>query len=405
MRITASTIAALQLGEAQTDAIYFDDELKGFGIRLRRGAGGEVRQWIVQWKVGRATRRRKLGAANVLSLAQAREAAKRILAKVALGEDVQADRRKRRSLDVRTLKVVATAYIDDRKDAWAEHTLIETERYLVTRPRYFGPLHSKPIDLIRKEDIAGRIAVVKRESGVAAAKRARAALSACFTWAMRMGLASANPVIGTIDFEIEARERVLSMVEVVAIWNSCGDQYDPYSKIIKLLLLTGCRRAEIGDMCWREIDEGRGVWTIPASRAKTGKARAIPLLPMIADILAEIPKLASRDLVFGVRGRHGFTDWARGKAALDQRSGIDGWVVHDLRRSCATHMAEELRIEPHIIELLLGHEFRSGVQKTYNRAPYAGPINDAFLRWHDFLKTNIDGGERKVIGLRGAQSA
>jgi integrase len=53
---------------------------------------------------------------------------------------------------------------------------------------------------------------------------------------------------------------------------------DHYGKIVRLLILTACRRVEIGDMCWREIDPERGTFTIPAERAKTGKARMIPLL-------------------------------------------------------------------------------------------------------------------------------
>jgi integrase len=88
-----------------------------------------------------------------------------------------------------------------------------------------------------------------------------------------------------------------------------------------------------------------------------------------------------------------------GKAALDARSGVKDWTVHDIRRSVATHMSEELAIQPHIVELVLGHEFRAGVQKTYNRAPYAKEIRDAYLRWHDYLRTLVEGGERKVIPL------
>jgi hypothetical protein len=60
-------------------------------------------------------------------------------------------------------------------------------------------------------------------------------------------------------------------------------------------------------------------------------------------------------------------------------------------------MAEELAVQPHIVELILGHEFRTGVQARYNRALYAREIRDAYLRWHDYLRTLIDGGERRVL--------
>jgi integrase len=211
---------------------------------------------------------------------------------------------------------------------------------------------------------------------------------------MRMGLTTSNPTVGSINPETKARERVLTPDEIVAIWQACGG--DDYGRIVRLLICTGCRRAEIGDMQFREIDFERGTFTIPAERAKTGKARVIPLLPMVREILKDVPRMVSRDALFGGRS-HGYTAWHKGKAALDARAKVSGYVVHDLRRSVATHMAEQLAVQPHIVELVLGHEFRSGVQARYNRAVYAREIQDAYLRWHDYLKTLIDGGKRKVI--------
>src|SRR5262249_25448253 len=226
-----------------------------------------------------------------------------------------------------------------------------------------------------------------KKLGNATASRARGALVTFFVWCMRQGLCTSNPTIGSENPETRARDRVLTPDELVAIWKACGD--DHYGKIIKLLILTGCRRAEIGDMAWDEIDRERGTFTIPKERDKTGKARTIPLLPMIRDVIADVPKMASRPQLFGERS-HGFTAWARGKRALDQRCGVTtNWAVHDVRRSVATHMAEQLAIQPHIVELVLGHEFRTGVQATYNRAPYSKEIQNAYLCWHEYLKTLI----------------
>jgi hypothetical protein len=67
-------------------------------------------------------------------------------------------------------------------------------------------------------------------------------------------------------------------------------------------------------------------------------------------------------------------------------------------------MAEQLAVPPHIVELVLGHEFRTGVQARYNRAPYEREIRDAYLRWHEFLRTLLDGAPRKVIPMPNAAS-
>ena len=99
MRLDAKTVAALAL-DGKTDAIHFDDSMPGFGYRLRRSAGGKVlRSWVVQYKRAGATRRLLLGSAEVLSAEQARQQAKKVLGKVALGEDPQGDRRERRDKD------------------------------------------------------------------------------------------------------------------------------------------------------------------------------------------------------------------------------------------------------------------------------------------------------------------
>jgi integrase len=253
-----------------------------------------------------------------------------------------------------------------------------------------------PIDGISLKDVAARIVVIKREYGNPTAARARSSLSAFFVWAMKAGLCTANPVIGSDNPKTTARDKVLTGDELRKIWLACGD--DDYGRIVKLLILTACRRAEIGDMRWPELEFEKGTFTIPGERAKTGKARVIPLLPMMLEIIKDVPKRASRDQLLGERGP-GFTLWNEGKAALDERSGVKGWVVHDIRRSVATHMAEQLAIQPHIVEMVLGHEFRTGVQATYNRAPYAKEIRDAYLRWHDYLRALIECRERKVIPM------
>ena len=89
MKLDTKTVAALKL-DGKQDAIHFDDQLAGFGYRLRQGAGGKVlRSWIAQYRRAGATRRVLIGVGEVLSAEQARAAAKKLLAKVALGEDPQ----------------------------------------------------------------------------------------------------------------------------------------------------------------------------------------------------------------------------------------------------------------------------------------------------------------------------
>ena len=96
MKLTASAVAALKLPVGKSDHIEWDAELRGFGFRLRPVAAGVHRSWVAQYRYGR-TRRVLLGSAVVLGAEQARTAAKNTLAKVALGQDPQAERADRRT--------------------------------------------------------------------------------------------------------------------------------------------------------------------------------------------------------------------------------------------------------------------------------------------------------------------
>jgi integrase len=395
MKLTQKAVAVLRL-DGKTDLIVFDDELPRFGVRLRLRADGKVdKSYIVQWKRGGQSRRIRIGSADLLSPTDARAAAREKLAQVDLGKDPAADRRDRRAKDALTMRSLVTEFLAAKAKSWSPRTLVEGTRYL-TDQKYFGPLHHRPLDTIALRDVSARIVAVQRERGDATAARARGALVTFFGWAMRMGLTTANPCIGSINPETTARDRVLDGDEIVAIWKACAN--DQFGKIVRLLILTGCRRSEIGDMAWSEVDFERGTFTIPAARAKTGKARSIPLLPMLLEVIDDVPRMVSRDQLFGGRSQ-GFKAWHLGKSALDARANVSEWILHDVRRSVATHMAEQLAVPPHIVELVLGHEFRTGVQARYNRAPYEREIRDAYLRWHDYLRTLLDGAPRKVVPI------
>jgi integrase len=397
LKFDAKTLAALELGDAG-DRIFFDPTLPGFGLRLRRAAGGKMlRSWICQYKRHGKSRRLLLGSADVLSLETARTAAKKMLAKVALGEDPQAAKADRRAKDQHTLRAVAAEFLIAREGELSPRTLAEFRRYL-TDPHYFGPLHTRPIDTIERRDIAACVVTVTRSSGAVTAARARTAIGAMFTWCMRMGLAESNPTIGTIrPDEGPARERVLSDDELVAVWHACGD--DEYGRIIRLLIMTGCRRSEIGDLRWSEIDLERGTLTIPSERSKNGRAHTLPLTSLTREILKSVPHRVTRDQLFGARS-HGYTLWSIDKRALDQRSGVKDWLVHDLGRSVATRMAD-LGVAPHVIEAVLNHVsgHKAGIAGIYNRSSYAREMRAALTLWDDHVRSIVAGNERKILLL------
>jgi integrase len=102
----------------------------------------------------------------------------------------------------------------------------------------------------------------------------------------------------------------------------------------------------------------------------------------------------------------GFLRWADGKAALDARAGVADWVLHDIRRTVATRMAD-LGVAPHVIEAILNHQsgHKSGIAGTYNRSSYANETRAALALWADHVTALVSGRPRKIAAMRWAARA
>src|SRR5262245_46931792 len=122
MKLDGKTVAGLTLPAGKTDVIHFDSTLPGFGFRLRT-SGAEVRKsWIVQYRRAGATSRMPLRSADVLTADQARTAAKKVLAAVALGEDPQAEKTSRRSADKFTFADLVREFLAIKEMTVRPHT-------------------------------------------------------------------------------------------------------------------------------------------------------------------------------------------------------------------------------------------------------------------------------------------
>src|SRR5262249_13954220 len=175
MKLTSKNVAGLQLPPGKKDVINFDDELAGFGYRIRAGADGKVnRRWIVQYRSRGSTRRLLLGSATVLNAEAARAAAKKALAEVALGGDTQGEKADRRGGHTR--KAVIADYLAVKHKQVRPRTYRSRVRYL--EGSYFRRLHSLPVGEITRKDVASQLTRIMVEHGNVTAMLARATLSA-----------------------------------------------------------------------------------------------------------------------------------------------------------------------------------------------------------------------------------
>ena len=186
------------------------------------------------------------------------------------------------------------------------------------------------------------------------------ALKALFNWCIDRGITDRNPFIRR-KVKFAVRDRLLTDDEIAAIW--AVDQ-QPFSEIVKLLMLTGQRRNQIWrfDPSWINGDE----LTFPSSVMKSARRHTIPLTGY-RDHLPERP--------------FSFNSWSKSKRRFDKACGVTDWVLHDFRRYFSSTMAR-LGVPIHVTEQLIDHRSQlSGVAAIYNRYDYLNEMKEALEQY------------------------
>ena len=369
------------------DHIDWDDKFPGFGLRTRNGK----KSWVFQYKFGDKHRRIKLGGPELSrdsarKLAQA-EKGKLAAAKLGHGVDPATDRDRRKAETkpqpkARALGSMVPTYLDAREGAIKGSTREIQQRHLNL---HWKALHDLSINNITRADVAGVLTAITNDRGPSAANRARGTLSKFYVWAIGEGICDHNPVVGTNKRpENDPRERSLSDQEAAAMWLAAPN--NDYGCILKLLLLTGCRRDEIGSLKWSEVNIADRVITLPRERTKNGKEHIVPLTDAALAIVTDIER-RDREYVFGKRNG-GYQGWSKSKNELDAIIKLkDEWALHDLRRTVRTGLGK-LGVQPHIAEAALNH-LPPKLIRTYDRNTYANEKRAALDTWASHLMVAV----------------
>jgi integrase len=406
LKLTPAAVRSLTLPAGEVDRTFWDADIAGFGLRLRKSGS---RNWILQYDHAGRTRRLTLGAVSEMDAGKARATAMDLRAQIRLGRDPAGE--KAAALDQaarsasETFGALLPRYLNHKRASVSRRWFSEIDRHLGTQARSF---HKRPAASIGRRDVAHLLAEVAESSGPVAANRLRTSLIAFFTWIIKEGLVESNPAALTnVAPTNGSRTRVLTDPELVEIWHAI-DKLDgagniQFGTIARLLMLTGLRRTEVGSLRWAEVDLDAEVIRLPAGRTKSKQPHLVPLAPLAAAVLRAQPRRLQadgtpRDFVFGSsrHGRGAFGNWGAAKRELDQRisanrkaAGIadqmPGWGLHDLRRTVSTRMnGDELGVMPHVVEAVLGHVV-PGVAGVYNRAGYERETRIALERWDGYI--------------------
>lgn len=390
LKLTGRNAPNLSCPANKKEIVYWSGELTGFGLRCRNSG---ARTWFVQYRTkAGVTRKHTLGSPTDVTFAAAHKAADKLIAEARLGGDPAGNvkQAKAEAKEAITVGELVEKYLTHQRPRLRTRSYEELRRHLggrrdagESRPRHGKPLDVKPLHGLRAARLTQRD-IVELLQGIAQlaptqANRVRASVSGMYSWGMKAGLVAANPVAATfVPTEEKPRERVLSDNELVLVWRCTGGPVD-HDRIVRLLILTGARRAEIAGINWQELTttaDGAVLWALPSERSKNGLPHMLRLPPLAVD---QIPsRREGRDGLFG-EAAGPFSGWSRCKARLDRRIAntnnnkpMRPWTLHDLRRTFVTRL-NDLGVEPHIIEALVNHVggiARAGIAGVYNRSAY-----------------------------------
>ena len=358
---------------------YRDTVVPGLVLRVNKSG---TKTFSFHKRINGKMKRLTIGQFGPFSLTDARDRARQIHYEVETGRFEQ-----NTGIEIEanpTLADVILEYIE--KHAKVHNRDWKRKKALLEK---FTTLHGKRIDEIKRADVVKACDVIHKSAPVSA-NRALAHLKHLMGWCVERGMIDANPIAGMKPLSKEKpRVRVLSDDELGALWTASDDEGYPFGDCMKLLILSGQRRAEVAEMRWSELDLEKRLWTLPSQRAKNGRQHTVPITDAMLDVLRRVPKFIRSDYVFTTTGKSPVSGFGRLKDRLDKAlpEGTEPWIIHDLRRTMSTNMAM-LGVPQPVTEALLNHKTGvvSGVAAIYNVYSYADEKREALELWNSHVE-------------------
>jgi integrase len=376
IRLTKSAIDALPT--PKSDVVYWDAGCPGFGVKVTP-KGRKV--FIVLYRTGGAgskLRKYTVGPYGRVTLHQARVAAQKVFAAKLEGRDPAAEKRAARR------RIVADR-VEDLLETFIAQRLSQNrsggEIARLLRREIGRTWAGRSIHEISKRDVVEVVTAIEQRGAPVAANKALKATKTFLRWCVGRAVLDQSPAEGVpLPSKEVSRDRVLDDNELAQVILAARKIGGPYGGIVELLALTGQRREEIARLHREELDLARRIWIIPKSRTKNAKAHVVHLSGQSMAVL----KCADQrgPYVLSLLGTKPFQEFSRAKRRLDQLSGVIGWRLHDLRRTCVSGMAR-LGVAPHVADKILNHQAGtiSGVAAVYQRHEFLLERKDALDRW------------------------
>jgi len=330
-----------------------------------------------------------------ISLRVARERARKYAEMVATGVSPAATARRDRGAEKRIdlLRDAAELYMTVAMASKSEEYQRTTRRAL--DKDVLRAIGNKPISGVTSEDIVAICDRIKKRGSPKMALHTRNVIKRLYEFLIGRQLATSNPAavvparfIATQD----SRTRVLTPGEIGTTLRaiSASGIRRPLKLALHLLVLTMVRKSELIEATWAEFDLRSALWKIPATRMKSDREHWVYLPRQAVAMLRELREMkSSRTFVFPtVRGE----DRPIAKSTLNQAVKalgleVEHFVLHDFRRTAATHLLE-MGQAAEAIEMALARAGKETAHTT-EQADCADEQRSVLQRWADFVDAQI----------------
>jgi len=287
-------------------------------------------------------------------------------------------------------------YVHDKENG-VLRSAFEIER--IFNKYIFPKWKNRPFIEIDRDDVTSLLDDVQDNNGPVMADRMLATLSKLFNWYATRTKTYSSPLVKGMRRsrpKERARKRVLKDDEIQILWPAL-DSLGRSGAFVKVLLLTAQRRAKVAAMRWEDLKDG--VWTIPTEPREKNCPGRLPLPDEVLAIIQAQTPVKDNPYVFPGRGKGCIAGFSPLKREIDALCKLEPWVLHDLRRTAKTLMAEA-GVRPDISERVLGHVI-GGVEGVYDRHAYEKEKGDALKKLAATVELILNPPSENVLPMRG----